>query len=64
MLDTLRSLFKDEYQFTITSALVGYLGNINSVISDVYIKDSDSKNAAIDAVCAILQELKQKQTES
>jgi RNA binding exosome subunit len=55
MLDKIKSLFKPEYQFSHMSALVGYIGNVISVLSENYTKDKDSKNAAIDAICELLQ---------
>jgi len=58
MLDTIAKLFKKEFQIGHMSALLNHIANIVSIFRADFMKDSDSKNAAIDALCELLQQQK------
>lgn len=55
MLDVLKELFKDAFQYTHTAGVLQQIANLVNMLSVQYTKDSDAKNAAIDVVCQILQ---------
>ncbi len=55
MLDVLKNLFKDGLQYTHTAGVLQQVANLVNIVSVQYTKDSDAKNAAIDAICQILQ---------
>lgn len=55
MLDALKSLFKEGLEYTHTAGLLQQIANVLNIVNGQYMKDGDGKNAAIDAVCAILQ---------
>ncbi len=55
MLDLIHSLFKKEFQLGHMAALMNHIANIAAICKTDYLKDGDAKNAAIDAVCAVLQ---------
>lgn len=71
MLDKIKGLFKKGLEYTHTAGLLQYyplyprervllqqIGNITTIIDAQYMKDTKGKNAAIDAVCEILQSYK------
>lgn len=55
MLDKIKSLFKDGLEYTHTAGLLQQIANIVNIVHVQYMKDADGKNAAIDAICEILQ---------
>ena len=55
MLDKLKELFKDGLGYTHISGVLQQVANLLSIVHVQYMKDEDSKNAAIDTICAILQ---------
>jgi hypothetical protein len=61
MLDYIRSLFKKEFQLSHCSTITAYLHQITLLLEASYTTDKDAKNAAIDAVCKLLQEYKDPQ---
>jgi hypothetical protein len=61
MLDFIRGLFKKEFQLANTANITGYLFQIIRLLEAEYTTDKNSKNAAIDAVCKLLQEYKDPQ---
>ncbi len=63
MLDILQSCLKKEFQFSHMAGLINHLGNIIAIVQADFTKDQDAKNAAIDAVCQILQGYKNTTTE-
>jgi hypothetical protein len=58
MLDFIRNLFKKEFQLHHVSIITSYLGDIIKLLEAEYVQDADAKNAAIDALCTLLQEYK------
>ncbi len=54
MLDILKNCFK-ELPFVHFSAVLSNLSQILQIVGTEYTKDGDAKNAAIDAICEILQ---------
>jgi hypothetical protein len=60
MLDKIKELFKEELQYTHTAGLLQQMANILNIVHAQYMKDADGKNAAIDAICEILQSHKDK----
>lgn len=55
MLDTIKDLFKEGLGYTHLSGLLQQIANITNIVHVQYMKDGDAKNAAIDAICEILQ---------
>jgi len=55
MLDKIKNLFKDGLEYTHTAGLLQQIANIVNIVHVQYMKDGDSKNTAIDAICEILQ---------
>jgi hypothetical protein len=55
MLDKIKALFKEGLEYTHTAGLLQQIANIVNIVNVQYMKDSDGKNAAIDAICEILQ---------
>ena len=55
MLDKIKELFKDGLGYTHTAGILQQVANILNIVHAQYMKDDDCKNAAIDAICAILQ---------
>lgn len=55
MLDKIKSLFKEEFQYSHMSGLLQQIDSIISLVHAQHMKDESGKNAAIDAICAILQ---------
>jgi hypothetical protein len=55
MLDVLKELFKEAFQYTHTAGTLQQIANLVNILSVQYVKDADAKNAAIDVVCQILQ---------
>ena len=56
MLDKLKDLFKDGLQYTHTAGLLQQIANLTNIVHAQYMKDgSNSKNAAIDLLCEVLQ---------
>lgn len=56
MLDAIKALFKEGLEYTHTAGLLQQIANITNIVHAQYMKDAgDGKNAAIDAICAILQ---------
>jgi hypothetical protein len=60
MLDTIFNLFKEEFKLGHTAALMNHLANIANIFRVDFMKDGDAKNAAIDALCDLLQAQKDK----
>lgn len=58
MLDTLSQLFKEGLEYTHLAGLLQQMANITNIINVQYMKDGPSKNAAVDALCAMLQKHK------
>lgn len=61
MLDKIKELFKEGLEYTHTAGLLQQIANLVNIVHAQYMKDSDGKNAAIDAICAILQSHKDKE---
>lgn len=55
MLDNLRQLFRKELQYAHTAGVLQQIGNLINIVQAQYMKDGDAKNAAIDAMCELLQ---------
>ena len=55
MLDKIKALFKEGLEYTHTAGLIQQIANLVNIVNGQYMKDADGKNAAIDAVCEILQ---------
>lgn len=55
MLDKIKDLFKEGMGYSHTAGLLQQIGNILNIVHVQYMKDGDAKNAAIDAICEILQ---------
>jgi hypothetical protein len=55
MLDKISNLFKTELQYTHTAGLLQQIANVLNILNAQYLKDENGKNAAIDAVCQVLQ---------
>jgi hypothetical protein len=55
MLDKISALFKEGLTYTHTAGLLQQLANIVNIVNVQYMKDGDGKNAAIDAICELLQ---------
>lgn len=60
MLDKIFNLFKADFQLGHTAALMNHIANIVNIFRVDFMKDSDAKNAAIDALCELLQQQKDK----
>lgn len=60
MLDKIKNLFKEGLEYTHTAGLLQQIANITNIVHAQYMKDADGKNAAIDAICEILQSHKDK----
>lgn len=60
MLDKIKMLFKDGLEYTHTAGLLQQIANITNIVNAQYMKDEQGKNAAIDAICEILQSHKDK----
>jgi hypothetical protein len=58
MLENLKDLFKKEFQLSHVAALLNQVHQLVSVFRADFMKDKDSKNAAIDTLCQLLQEQK------
>lgn len=59
MLDKIKSLFKGDLGYAHTAGVLQQIGNILNIVHVQYMKDGDAKNAAIDAICEILQSHKE-----
>lgn len=55
MLDQIKGLFKEGLEYTHTAGILQQVANLVNIVNAQYMKEADGKNAAIDAVCAILQ---------
>lgn len=55
MLEKIKSLFKEGLGYLHTGVLLQQVANIINTVHGQYMKDADGKNAAIDAICALLQ---------
>ena len=55
MLDKIKGLFKEGLEYTHTAGILQQVANLLNIVHVQYMKDADGKNAAIDAVCEILQ---------
>lgn len=55
MLDKIKALFKEGLEYTHTAGLLQQIANVVNIVNAQYMKESDGKNAAIDAICEILQ---------
>ena len=53
MLDKIKALFKEGLEYTHTAGILQQIANIVNIVHVQYMKDSDSKNAAIDAAYGI-----------
>ena len=60
MLDMIKTLFKEGLEYTHTAGLLQQIANIVNIVNAQYMKEAEGKNAAIDAICAILQSHKDK----
>lgn len=60
MLDKIKALFKEGLEYTHTAGILQQIANITNIVNAQYMKDGDGKNAAIDAICEILQSHKDK----
>ncbi len=60
MLDKISNLFKSEFQMGHMAVLMNHIANVVNIFRVDFMKDGDSKNAAIDAVCELLQQQKDK----
>lgn len=64
MLDKIKALFKEGLEYTHTAGLLQQIANITNIVNAQYMKDGDGKNAAIDAICELLQSHKDKPVEA
>lgn len=64
MLDKISTLFKKEYQLGHMAALMNHVANMVGIFRSDFMKDGDAKNAAIDALCELLQQHKDKGPEN
>jgi|GEM_PF-1306842 hypothetical protein len=55
MLDKIKVLFKEGLEYTHTAGLLQQIANLLNIVHVQYMKDGDGKNAAIDAICELLQ---------
>lgn len=55
MLDSLKQLFKKEFQFSHIAHVLQQLNNLVGVFNVQYLQDEKAKNEAIDLICKILQ---------
>jgi len=55
MLDKIKDLFKEELKYTHVAGLLQQIANIVNIVHAQYMKDPNGKNAAIDAICELLQ---------
>lgn len=55
MLDSLKGLFKKEFQFSHIAHILQQLNGLAGVFNAQFLKDETSKNEAIDLICNILQ---------
>jgi len=60
MLDKIKDLFKEGLEYTHTAGLLQQIANTLNIVHAQYMKDEAGKNAAIDAICEILQGHKDK----
>lgn len=60
MLDKIKSLFKEGLEYTHTAGILQQISTLVNIVHVQYMKDADAKNAAIDAICEILQSHKDK----
>jgi hypothetical protein len=58
MIDNILSHFKKDFQLGHSSALLNHIANIINIINKDFMKEADSRNAAIDALCELLQSYK------
>jgi len=59
MLDKIKDLFKEGLGYAHTAGILQQIGNMLNIVHVQYMKDGDAKNAAIDAICEILQSHKE-----
>lgn len=59
MLDRIATLFNEGLQYTHTAGLLQQIANILNIVQQPYMKEEGGKNAAIDAICALLQSHKE-----
>ena len=64
MLDQIKNLFKDGLQYTHTAGILQQIANLVNIVHGQYMKDDNGKNAAIDAICSILQSHKDASTQT
>lgn len=55
MLDEIKNLFKDGLEYTHTAGLLQQIANVINIVNIQYMKEAAGKNAAIDAICHLLQ---------
>jgi hypothetical protein len=55
MLDKIKELFKEELKYTHVAGLLQQIANVVNIVNAQYMKEDQGKNAAIDAICEILQ---------
>jgi hypothetical protein len=60
MLDKIKNLFKEGLEYTHTAGILQQIANLTNIVHAQYMKDENGKNAAIDAICEILQSHKDK----
>jgi len=60
MLDKMKSLFKEGLEYTHTAGLLQQIANVVNIVNAQYMKEPDGKNAALDAICELLQSHKDK----
>ena len=58
MLDSLKDLFNKEFQCSHIAGILQQVGNLVNILQRQFLKDHDSKNAAIDLICSMLQSYK------
>lgn len=60
MLDKIKLLFKEGLEYTHMAGLLQQISNVLNIVHVQYMKDGEGKNAAIDAICELLQSHKDK----
>lgn len=55
MLDKIKDLFKEGLEYTHTAGILQQIANLVNIVNAQYMKDGDGRNAAIDAICELLQ---------
>lgn len=63
MLTELQNLFKDGFKYTHVAGLLQQMANLVSILNNDFMKEPTGKNAAIDALCLMLQSHKDQPVE-